>query len=204
MKPQIEAFKSHVREISAKPEFLHHQWFTKWHLEVVERLSLELCDYYPEADRELVEVMVWLHDYGKIIDFDNEYMMTQIAGRERLMELGFPAEFTAKAITMIDTLDKKLVIDLRQAPIEVQIVSSADGCSHMAGPFYKIFWDNAIDKTFSSRTLDARSQGDLAKIEKDWTRKIVLPEARAAFQKYYEVMLVQCGQFPEKFFGVKV
>lgn len=38
-----------------------------------------------------------------------------------------------------------------------------------------------------------------AKIEKDWTRKIVLPEARAAFKKYYRVAMVQSGQLPQRF-----
>jgi hypothetical protein len=98
-------------------------------------------------------------------------------------------------------MDKKLTLDLTKAPIEVQIVSSADGCSHMVGPFFKIFWNTEIDKDFAGQTLDEMLARDLAKLEKDWSRKIVLPEARAAFQKYYEVSICQSGKLPDKFFA---
>jgi len=65
MNEKIEAWKAHVRQVSADASFVHHEWFVKWHLEIVERIALELCKKYPAADRELVEVMVWLHDYGR-------------------------------------------------------------------------------------------------------------------------------------------
>ncbi len=37
------------------------------------------------------------------------------------------------------------------------------------------------------------------KIEKDWDRKIVLPEAREAFKKRYEIAKELYGEFPKKF-----
>jgi hypothetical protein len=200
MQPQIEAFKNHVRELAANPSFFHHQWFVKWHLEVVERLALELAEHYPQVDKDLVVVLAWLHDYGKMVDFENQYQVTLTAGREALAKAGFPPEFIDKAIEVIEAMDKKMESDLHQAQIEVQLISSADGCSHMVGPFYKIFWNDSFDKNFEGRPMDERIKGDLAKVEKDWARKIVLPEARAAFLKYYEVHKVMSGEFPEKFF----
>lgn len=199
MQEKIEAFKQHVKEASANPGFVHHKWFVKWHLEVVERIARELCDHYPEADRDMVEVMVWLHDYGKILDFDHEYEATQTEGPKILAQLGFPAEFAQKAVKNIDTLDKKLQVDLHEAPIEVKIVSSADGCSHMAGPFLRIFWHEGTDKTFTGKTFEWLMAANLEKLKKDWDRKIVLPEARAAFEARYRFMREECGEFPEKF-----
>jgi len=197
MQSKIEAFKQHVREISANPSFIHHKWFVQWHLEVVERVARELLAHYPEADSELVEVMVWLHDYGKILDFDNQYTVTLIAGRLKLTELGFPAELVNRAVTGIETLDKKMELDLHQASIEVRIVSSADGCSHMVGPFMYAVWHEATDTTFVGKTLDELLVANLKKANKDWTRKIVLPEARAAFERRYKVICEQSGELPE-------
>jgi hypothetical protein len=201
MQPQIEKLKNHIREAARDESFVHHKWFVEWHLELVERLALELCEHYPQANKDLVTVMVWMHDYGKIVDFNNQDLMVSLAGREKLIELGIPSEITGPAIANIELINKKTTVDLRTASIEVQIVSSADGCSHMVGPYYKVFWNDVFDATFVGRTIEQRQEWDLAKIEEDWSHRIVLPEARVIFQKYCEVIAVQAGKFPDKFFA---
>ena len=158
-----------------------------------------MLEFYPQADHDLVKVMVWLHDYGKIVDFDNEYTTTLTAGRQILQELGFEPAFIKRAVDNIETLDKKLEIDLRQAPIEVQIVSSADGCSHMVGPFLEIFWHEATDKTFTNKTYEEPMTLGRQKIDKDWQYKIVLPEARKAFEARYQFHCEQSGELPTTF-----
>lgn len=201
MRDKIDAFKAHVREVSANPAFNHHAWFAKWHLEVVERISLELQDHYPEADRDLIEVMAWLHDYGKILDYDNpeQKNLTLTEGRKKLTELGFAPAFVDAAVDNIELLDKKMEIDISQTPIEVQIVSSADGCSHLTGIFMPIFWNFETDATFRGRSYEELMAGNLKKAQKDWERKIVLPEARAAFGWRYRAILEQSGELPQKF-----
>ena len=194
MREKIDAFKAHVKEASANPEFVHHKWFVKWHLEIVARIALELCDHYPQADRNLVEVMAWMHDYGKILDFDHEYETTLIESPKILAKLGFPTEVARKTVDYIKILDKKLELDLHDAPIEVQIVSSADGCSHMVGPFLQLWWYEHADRSFEDLMANNR-----AKIDKDWNRKIVLPEARRAFEQRYKFVLEQSGDLPPKF-----
>jgi hypothetical protein len=193
--PNIEAFKKHVADIAANPDFIHHKWFVQWHLQIVERLALELCEHYPDVDRELIEVMAWLHDYGKILDFDNQYDRKLLdKGHDKLLELGFDSEFANKAADYIEWMDKKLEVDIHEAPIEVQILSSADGASHLVTSFMHFFWYENADKP-----VDEVMAGNLAKARKDWERKITLPEAKTAFKKYYEVALVQAGELPEKF-----
>jgi hypothetical protein len=188
MRDKIEAWKSHVREVSADPSFVHHEWFVQWHLEIVERIALELCDAYSAADRELVEVMVWLHDYGKALDFENQYAATLSAGTAKLTEMGFTRDFVERAISGIETMDKKMELDLRTAPLEVQIVASADGCSHMVGPFLSLYWREHPE--LSTEELLAANR---AKLEKDWNRKITLPEARAAFAAHHDFLLAQAS-----------
>ena len=199
MRDKNEAFKQHVREASANPEFVHHKRFVKWHLEIVERIALELCDHYPEADRDLVEVMAWLHDYGKILDYDHQYETTLTKGLETLISFGFSDDFAQRATDYVEILDKKLELDLHEAPIEVQVVASADGCSHMAGPFLNIFWHEATDKTFTDRTFEELMDLNRRKVEKDWKYKIVLPEARKAFEGRYKFIREQAGDLPTSF-----
>lgn len=168
--------------------------------QIVERITLELCEFYPQADRNLISVVTWLHDYGKIVSKDGEYERYGLEkGNAVLIELGFDKDFANRATEIVGWADKKLEVDLREAPIEVQIIASADGASHLAGPFLNIFWHYDTEPEFSGKTLEEMMELNRAKIEKDWTRKIVLPEARAAFEKYYQVTLVQSGHLPEKF-----
>ncbi len=193
MLDKLISFKHHVCAVANDPEFIHHAWFVQWHLNIVEKAAGELLHHYPTADRSLVEVMVWLHDYGKILDFEHQYETTLTAGRQKLTELGFPADFVEKAVSYCEMLDKKMELDLKQAPIEVQIVSSADGLSHLIGPFMYFWWQENATKPYQELMADTK-----AKAIKDLTRKIVLPEARAAAESRYAFIMEQSGELPSK------
>ena len=38
--------KEAVTAKASNPGFIHHQWYVKWHLQIVERLVNELCNIY--------------------------------------------------------------------------------------------------------------------------------------------------------------
>lgn len=190
----IKQFKHEMIKASTSPSFIHHKWYVEYHLEIVDKIAEELIEFYPEANKKLVKVLVWIHDYGKTLDFNNQYDLTPIKGREKLVELGFDRDFTDKVIEYIQIIDRKLELEISQAPIEVQIVSSADGCSHFVGPFMSLWWYENPNKT-----IEELMQDNTNKANKDWNRKIVLPEARQAFEPYYKQIIQQSGNFPDKF-----
>lgn len=194
MQTSLEQFRAHVIEQAASPTFTHHQWYVQYHLNIVETIALELCDKYPTADRNLVHTLVWLHDYGKIVDKANQYETTLTAGKEILLSHGFDPLFVEKAIEYVDIMDKKIDLWSDTTPIEVKIISSADGCAHLVGPFFSLWWYENADKTIPELLA-----GNIAKAMKDWDKKIVLPEARAAFQARHDILLEQSGHIPTSF-----
>ncbi|MFA4931257.1 MAG: HD domain-containing protein [Patescibacteria group bacterium] len=192
MQDLIEKLKTSMIANANNPEFRHHQWFVKYHLEIVYQIAMELCDKYPLADREMVEILVWLHDYGKPLDFANQEEVTITQGRKKMAEIGFPADIIEKAIQYAEFIDRRR--DMDQYPIEVQILSSADAASHFVGPFYACWWHENPQKSVTELMADNKKVR-----AKDWDRKIVLPEVKAAFKIRNELKKEMAGELPEKY-----
>ena len=192
MQDKIENFKKIVIKNFSDPAFIWHEWMVDYHLKIVERLAMELCDLYPDANRDLVKVLVWFHDFGKPIDEESEREVTESQGVECLRECGFEEPFIELVVDNWRLMERKNEIDLRQSPIETQIISSADGMSHFIGVFHSSYFGDGDDFATTQRYLKD-------KIEKDWDRKIVIPEARRAFQDRYLRSRELLGEFPDKF-----
>lgn len=192
MKQRIQQFKQHVIEASHDKNFIHHKWYVRYHLNIVEKIALELCAIYHEADKDLVLLLVWLHDYGKMMDFTNQHSATLNYGRKKLAELGFPQTVIDASLSYIAAIDAKK--EINSASIEVKIVSSSDGAAHLVGPFY-LYWlhENA------SRDFHELTASTARKAIDEWNNKIVLPEVKQAFQARQNFVLEQCGQLPSQF-----
>jgi hypothetical protein len=196
MEKLLASLKERVIEESKNQGFVHHEWFAKYHLEIVEKIALETCEIYQDADRNIVSALVWVHDYGKIVDFENQYAIAEKEVTKILTETGFEKGFVEKVVEYVGIMDSKLTIDINEAPLEVRIISSADGASHFIGPFFSLWWQDNAGKNFKELMEDNR-----VKALKDWNRKMVIPEIRKAFEPRYRFLLEQSGDLPEKYLG---
>ncbi len=181
----IELVKCNVIQMAEDPIFIHHLWYVTHHLTIVEEISLELCDRYPNADVDLVLLLVWMHDYEKITrQIPPE---SKISEQDFLTQFGIGSERIQQVLNSIEIIDRKNPEELRTAPIEIQILSSADGASHLVGPFFSIYWWE--NPNLSIEELRSRN---LKKLTTDWERKIVLPEVKTAFEPQYRQLLNSC------------
>lgn len=192
MEEKIEKLRKEVIELCKKPDFIHNKWFVKYHLEIFEKIALEAANFYPEADKDMIITLVWMHDYGKIIDFDNQYSKTLTHWWPFLEKLWFPKNFIEKVIDNIRIMDEKK--DIENSNIEVKIASSADWASHLVWPFYNLWWYENYEKDFEELMDDNRK-----KALKDWNKKVFLPEIKTAFEARFNFLLEQSWDFPDKF-----
>ncbi|BDA69800.1 hypothetical protein RIVM261_075240 [Rivularia sp. IAM M-261] len=180
--PVIERVREQIIIKTQNPAFVHYKWYVKHHLLIVEEIAIKLCNIYKNANRELVLLLVWMHDYRKITNqsaYDSE-----IAGEKFLLENGVSAKRAKQVIASIKIIDRKDPQELVAESIEIKIVSSADAAAHMIGPFFSIYWWENSD--VSIEELQARNR---KKLTTDWERKIVLPEIKQAFEFQYRYLL---------------
>jgi hypothetical protein len=184
--------KQKVIERSQDPKFIHHLWFVKYHLEIVEQIAHELCEMYPQANRQFVDTLLWLHDYEKIIDFDNQYNTELVATKQLMGETGYSPDVITEMCETINLYNAKK--DLPLARIEVQIVSSSDASSHLVGPFTTLYWyENP------SKSMAELQESNMKKMSVDWDVKITLPEIKKAFELRHQMVLEIAGILPTSF-----
>ena len=180
MNELLDNLRAFITEKASNPEFVHHKWFIKWHLELVETLSKDMMKYYPEADETTLIVLSWMHDYGKIIDFANQYDVTYAdKGKQVLKNLGFDEIFAEMIGESVKRFDKKE--HLENEAIEIRIVSSADACSHLVGPWVSLYWYENPDKPF-----EAIMKENVRKMGGEWKLKVTIPEAIKAYQQLHD------------------
>lgn len=188
----LDKLKLAVTERSADKNFVHHKWFIKYHLEIVEDIAAELCEKYSHANIFKVLVLAWLHDYEKIMDFDNQYNTELEATKVLMRQIGFEPYFIEEIATDLNVYNAKN--NLEAASLEIQIVSSSDAASHSVGPFTCLYWyENP------ALSIDELMAANIRKISIDWEKKITLPEVKEAFAKYRAFNLQVAGQLPQKY-----
>lgn len=119
-------------------------------------------------------MLVWIHDLEKNPDRENEYAPGPPRTRAELEGLGIS---DATPTWSVHTLERyNAATDLAEAPIKVQIVSSADLASHPVGPFFSLYWYEHPHQ--SVETIQAENR---QKLQVDWEQKVTLGEVREAF-----------------------
>jgi putative nucleotidyltransferase with HDIG domain len=169
----LKQIKILIKEECSNPNFKHHKWFWDYHIIPMKDIALELAEKL-QVDKELVELIAYLHDIAKIRGLDNHAE----TGAEIALDI------------LKDHPKKELIAECirkhnkasSEDRIEVKLIASADAVSHFLTPFFEIyFWENP------DKDVKDIISGNLRKMEKDWAR-IHLQEAKDMCRKEYEAL----------------
>jgi HD superfamily phosphodiesterase len=159
----LAATREHFTKTMAEGNPIH-DWFLH-HVQQVEKWALKILPYYPNADREVVLLSVWLHDIGQQHkeNHANHELYSEIEAKRFLSLSGVKEDTVEKVAHCVRT--HRCKEDAKPATDEARILAAADSASHLTDIVY-IYMLNA-----------GNSRNEvLAKLERDIRDVQSLPE----------------------------
>lgn len=137
--------------------------FLEEHVRSVVKCALELCEYYPEADKKVVEIAAWLHDVVHAPEYTGDQHAVESAkvAKEFLQSMDLGEEKIKKIIHCIEA--HRTSTEPWPETIEAKIVFSADNMSHFD------LYQRLVDVKGKEWTLE--------KLHRDLKAEHMLPEA---------------------------
>lgn len=181
----VQATREHFIQTMAEGNPIHD--FFPHHVREVEKWALKILDYYPDADKEILLLSVWLHDIGHS---NKENIPTHELFSEKeairfLTSLEMQEEKIERVAHCVRT--HRCREDAMPESDEAIILAAADSASHMTDIPYVYMLNDGQSKEFV-----------LAKIERDFRDvqslpKPLLDELTPLYIKWKELIKV----FPE-------
>ena len=171
-----------------KEELETHDKEDQWdfHLKLVKKYADKLASIYKDADDEVVELAVWLHDITRIESLSKNHNVTGAAKAENLLrEMNYPQDIVEKVKHCILTHRCKDG-DPKPESIEAKILASADGMAHF-DIIPLLMW---MAGKHTDMDIREAARWLYHKIERAWEKKIILPEAREMVKDKYRAFQV--------------
>jgi len=171
----LEKIKSQIKEETNK----YLDWFFTHHILVVKDNVNWLCDYLPEADREVCILGAYLHDLQRIRHIDDDHEQAgALEAKKILEEYNYPIETITKVQEIISTHSGK--DGNLPTSIEGWILCSADGMAHLQDDFFLRI------ALMGERNIDDYTPWCMRKIERNWNNKIHFDFAKDRMRETYE------------------
>lgn len=165
-------------------------WFYRMHQKEVLKYAIKLLKLYPEANKEVVIISCWLHDfsYYHVKDksaFDNQRKIHHIESAKLAGDILSKHRLTVGEIGQI----KSCILSHRNSPpylaktIEEKIVAVSDTLSHFGSVFYFTYL-----KFYPEKSIDDMVKDDLEKLARDKRDFKLLPGSEKLVKKEYETI----------------
>ncbi len=157
------------------------QWFLKTHIEYVDKLAVQLAEI-KNANKDVIRLAVWLHDIGHRNNgvAEDHHIQNSKFAVKLLTEKGFDAD-TVKAVEHC-VLTHRCMDDYKPETLEAKVLASADAMSHIDNFSAMLCAVFVIKKLTVPEAYEWLSK----KIDRDWNKKILLPEGKEIVKEKYE------------------
>ena len=168
-----------IREI-VKKEAEEEDW--KYHIVPVVEYAKKLAKIL-KVDEEIVELAALLHDIGRLKNVDNEnhHLTGAVEAEKILKEHNYPEPVIEEVKHCIES--HRGSEDIAPRTIIAKIIANADAMAHFDAVPRLIYWRCQEGKGFEE-TLNWLYD----KIERDWNKKLTLPEARKLVESKYKAI----------------
>ncbi|MCD6464713.1 HD domain-containing protein [Candidatus Woesearchaeota archaeon] len=168
-----------VREIVKKE---CDEWNWKFHILPVVK-NARLLAQKLNADQELVELGALLHDIGRIKFGPENHEITGIPEAEKILKsLGYSEEVIKEVKHCVES--HRGTSDIKPKTIVAKIVANADAMAH----FDTMLALLQIALIRENNNLERAVNWVYNKIERDWNKKLTLPEAKQVMKEKYEAI----------------
>jgi len=138
------------------------------HVEKVEEIARKLTADFPDSDKEVVLLAVWLHDIGAFLgDREIHDINSEKEARRYLTALGFGA---SKVEQVAHCVRSHRCNDVLPTTIEAKILAVADSASHLyAGPYINMKHKFGKESVLGKLERDYRDIGLIPAVKNELT-----------------------------------
>lgn len=177
-----------IRQL-VKREHEESDW--KYHILPVVEYARKLAKIY-NVNEEIVELAALLHDIGRAgkRDYENHHISGVTEARKILKKSNYPKAVMEEVIHCIES--HRGSKDIEPRTMTARIIANADAMAHFdVLPIF--FYRHDPKKSFEEivRWIDE-------KIERDWNKKLTLPEAKKMVEKKYKAIRLILDSLKEK------
>jgi hypothetical protein len=150
--------EAEARRAASDPSFVHHEWYIEHHLDYVKAIAHNLLKSNDPEDRQLIDDMVWMHDYPKMMsDKENFSLVEDLVSKHR------SPGYTKRLMNQLRNMEaiKSKTWNGKTTTIAA-VMSTADALAHYYGPFWQIYHDENPDTP-----IEELKQKNAEKLEKD-------------------------------------
>lgn len=144
-------------------------WDLKNHIPEAEKWADWICKRYPEADREVLMLAVWLHDIGHypVIEGNDHATTSEVIARQFLNEEKYDESRMEKVLHCVRSHRNR---DVKPSTLEAKLFAVVDSASHFTwGPYVEMCYQGRSDWAFPKLERDYKDFDAFPELKKELT-----------------------------------